>query len=82
MLSWGQLRHSRKHFDTFLYKKTDNARNTVDISFTDSAFRRPFSFTDHINFILGSLGEDGGIFASNLQQEDEQDDEMDEIVGF
>jgi WD40 repeat protein len=60
----------------------DNTRNTVDISFTDSAFRRPISFTDNINFILGSLGEDGGIFASDLQQEEEEhDDEMDEIVG-
>jgi chromosome transmission fidelity protein 4 len=59
----------------------DNTRNTVDISFTDSAFRRPISFTDNINFILGSLGEDGGIFASDLQQEEEHDDEMDEIVG-
>jgi hypothetical protein len=60
----------------------DNTRNTVDISFTDSAFRRPISFTDNINFILGSLGEDGGIFASDLQHEEEEhDDEMDEIVG-
>jgi chromosome transmission fidelity protein 4 len=49
-------------------------RNTVDISFTDSAFKRPISFTDNIDFILGSLGEDGGIFASDLQDDDDDDD--------
>ena len=39
-------------------------RNKVDIHFTDSAYKRPISFTDNMNFILGSLGDDGAIFAS------------------
>jgi Minichromosome loss protein, Mcl1, middle region len=47
-------------------------RNTVDITFTDSAYKRPISFTDNMNFILGSLGEDGGIFATDLQLDDEE----------
>jgi hypothetical protein len=48
-------------------------RNTIDITFTDSAYKRPISFTDNIHFLLGSLGEDGGIFASDLQQGDSDD---------
>jgi WD40 repeat protein len=59
-----------------------NNRNTVDITFTDSGMRRPISFTDNINFIVGSLGEDGGIFASDLQEDDAEDDnDVDDIVG-
>ena len=55
-------------------------RNTVDITFTDSAYKRPISFTDNINFLLGSLGEDGGIFASDLQGGDDSDEEgMDDL---
>jgi len=52
-------------------------RNTVDISFTDSAYKRPISFTDNMNFILGSLGEDGGIFATDLQMDDDDDGSLD-----
>ncbi|CAJ1946833.1 unnamed protein product [Cylindrotheca closterium] len=51
-------------------------RSTVDISFTDSAYKRPVSFTDNTGFIVGSLGEDGAIFASDLQKDD--DDGLDE----
>ncbi|KAL3926390.1 MAG: hypothetical protein SGBAC_013494, partial [Bacillariaceae sp.] len=51
-------------------------RGTVDISFTDSAYNRPVSFTDNIGFIVGSLGQDGAIFASDLQDDD--DDYMDD----
>jgi WD40 repeat protein len=54
--------------------------NTVDISFTDSAYKRPISFTDNMHFIVGSLGEDGGIFASDLQHED--DDDMAPVEGL
>jgi hypothetical protein len=54
-----------------------NNRNTVDITFTDSGMRRPISFTDNQNFIVGSLGEDGGIFASDLQRDDDDDDDDD-----
>jgi hypothetical protein len=52
-------------------------RNTVDISFTDSAYKRPISFTDNMSFILGSLGEDGGIFATDLQLDDDDNASFD-----
>jgi chromosome transmission fidelity protein 4 len=52
-----------------------NRRNTVDIHFTDSGVRRPISFTDNLGFILGSLGEDGGIFATDLVEDDDDDDD-------
>lgn len=55
-----------------------NLRNTIDINFTDSAYKRPISFTDNMNFIIGSLGEDGAIFASDLQEEDDDDDSIEE----
>ena len=60
-----------------LQRGDSDDRNTIDISFTDSAFRRPISFTDNQNFILASLGDEGGIFASDLQSdEDDQDDAL------
>ncbi len=51
-------------------------RNMVNIEFTDVTLRRPMSFTDNMNFILGSLGDEGAIFATDLQDEnaDEEDD--------
>jgi Minichromosome loss protein, Mcl1, middle region len=52
-----------------------NLRNTVDINFTDSGVRRPISFTDNLGFILGSLGEDGAIFATDLVEDDDDDDD-------
>jgi WD40 repeat protein len=54
-------------------------RNTVDVHFTDSAYKRPISFTDNMSFIVGALGEDGGIFASDLQVDD---DDVDDIEGL
>jgi Minichromosome loss protein, Mcl1, middle region len=55
-------------------------RNIVDIHFTDSGVRRPISFTDTLGFILGSVGEDGGVFATDLvEDEDEGDD--DDLLG-
>lgn len=57
-------------------------RNTVDITFTDSAYKRPISFTDNMNFILGSLGEDGGIFATDLQLDDDDDASVDGLDGL
>jgi hypothetical protein len=62
----------------------DNNRNIIDINFADSAFRRPISFTDNINFILGSVGESGGIFASDTKEEDEYMDgeEVDGLDDF
>ena len=49
------------------------SRSTVDIDFTDSAFRSPISFTDTMGFILGSLGEDGAIFATDLDEDEDED---------
>ena len=49
--------------------------SSVDIQFTDSAFRRPISFTDNLGFILGSLGDDGAIFASDMKEEDDDDED-------
>lgn len=52
-------------------------RSSIDIDFTDSAFRRPITFTDNMGFILGSLGEDGGIFATDIADDDDLDDDED-----
>eukprot|EP00536_Pseudo-nitzschia_multiseries_P001771 jgi/Psemu1/283259/fgenesh1_pg.22_\ len=62
----------------------DNQRNTIDIHFADSAFKRPISFTDNIHFILGSIGESGGIFASDTKDDDDDntDDDDDELEGL
>ena len=57
----------------------EEGRNIVDLHFTDSGVRRPISFTDTLGFILGSVGEDGGIFASDLV--DEEDDDEDDLLG-
>jgi chromosome transmission fidelity protein 4 len=62
-------------------RQTDPGRATVDIDFTDSAFRRPISFTDTIGFILGSLGEDGAILASDIpEDEDDEDNAIGDVV--
>lgn len=61
--------------------RDDGPNNTVDINFVDGAFRRPVSFTDNLNFIVGSLGEDGGIFASDVADDDfDGADDMDDMV--
>lgn len=58
-----------------------DGNNLVDISFHDNAGlvggRRPITFTDNVGFILGTLGDEGGLFASDLMEE-EDDDEFDE----
>lgn len=64
---------------------TGQGRHTVDINFTDSGFRRPVGFTDNLGFILGSLGEDGGIFATDLAEDDDDGDvgdveDLDDVV--
>ena len=54
-------------------------RSTVDINFTDKAFRRPVSFTDNMGFILGAMGDDGAIFATDLAHDDDDvDDDVDD----
>jgi len=62
-----------------LRRVEQGGRNTVDINFTDSAFRRPIGFTDTLGFILGSIGEDGGIFATDIAEDDDDDD--DDLLG-
>jgi chromosome transmission fidelity protein 4 len=70
------------HIGSVILRHDQDSRNTVDIHFTDSAFRRPISFTDNQGFIIGSVGEDGGIFATDL--DDEEDGEANEelLVGL
>jgi chromosome transmission fidelity protein 4 len=72
------------HIGSATLLQGDNNRNIIDINFADSAFRRPISFTDNINFILGSVGESGGIFASDTKEEDEYMDgeEVDGLDDF
>jgi chromosome transmission fidelity protein 4 len=62
-------------------RETDPGRSTIDIDFTDSAFRRPISFTDTVGFILGSLGEDGAILASDVPDtEEDEDNDLGDVV--
>eukprot|EP00977_Amphora_coffeiformis_P004373 scaffold935_cov155-Amphora_coffeaeformis.AAC.1 len=61
-------------------RETDPGRSTVDIDFTDSAFRRPISFTDTIGFILGSLGEDGAILASDVPEGGDEENDLGDVV--
>ena len=63
------------HIGSVSILQGDDQRNTIDINFTESAVRRPFTFTDNLNFIIGSLGESGGIFASDIQDDDILDGE-------
>lgn len=66
---------------TLLQGELGMSRSNVDIHFTDSAFRRPISFTDNMGFILGSLGEDGGIFATDVSDDDDLGDVDDDDFG-
>lgn len=72
------------HVGTISYQRDGigGSRNTVDIDFTDSATRRPISFSDNMDFILGSIGEDGALFASDVTDDDVdyEDDEEGKIV--
>lgn len=63
------------HIGSVTLLQGDNNRNIIDINFADSAFKRPISFTDNINFIIGSVGESGGIFASDTKDEEYLDGE-------
>lgn len=67
---------------TLLQGESGVNRSSIDINFTDSAYHRPINFTDNMGFIIGSLGEEGGIFATDLADEDaiEDDEELGEVV--
>ncbi len=71
------------HIGSVTLLQGDNNRNIIDINFADSAFKRPISFTDNINFIIGSVGESGGIFASDTKEDEDIDgEEIDGLDGF
>lgn len=70
------------HMGSVTILQGDDQRNTVDITFTESAVRRPISFTDNLNFIIGSVGESGGIFASDLQEPNDDIFDGDDIDGL
>lgn len=62
--------------------------NVIEIEFADAS-RRPIRFTDHYRFIMGSIAEDGAIFASAAfagadadRLEDEDDEEEHSTVFF
>jgi len=60
----------------------DSNNNLVDIAFHETAGlsggRRPVTFTDNLGFIVGTLGEEGAMFATDLVDEDDDDNEDDE----
>lgn len=63
------------HIGTAIWHRgEDDIRDSVDITFTDSAFSRPMRFTDTVGFIVGSLGEDGGMFCTDVAHVDDEDD--------
>ena len=51
---------------------------SIDIDFNDVMANRPIKFRDNMQFIMGSLGDEGAIFASDLL--DDVDDEIDDNV--
>ncbi|GKY95432.1 hypothetical protein MPSEU_000504700 [Mayamaea pseudoterrestris] len=57
------------------------SRSSIDIDFAETLTHRPVNFTDNIGFILGSVGEDGAIFATDLaEDEDDADDNLNEVI--
>jgi Minichromosome loss protein, Mcl1, middle region len=59
-----------------------STRNAIEINFTDTLSHRNISFTDNLGFILGSLGEDGAIFATDLAGDNDDDDGVDYMQGM
>ena len=54
-----------------------DGNNLVDIAFHETAGlaaggRRPVTFTDNLGFIVGTLGEEGGMFATDLAEDDDE----------
>jgi len=67
--------------------RDDDDYKSIDITFTDAMANRPVSFKDNMMFELGSLGEEGALFATDLLDDAEDDDEnvrnlLDGIQGF
>ncbi len=63
----------------------DSNNNLIDIAFLETAGlaggRRPITFTDNVGFIVGTLGEGGALFASDIL-EDDDDDQFDDDFGL
>ena len=59
---------------TITHRRDSLEDNIVDISFVDSIARRPVTFPESYGFIIGSLGDDGAIFASDIEEDDNWDD--------
>eukprot|EP00547_Thalassionema_nitzschioides_P004411 CAMPEP_0194201468 /NCGR_PEP_ID=MMETSP0156-20130528/1724_1 /TAXON_ID=33649 /ORGANISM="Thalassionema nitzschioides, Strain L26-B" /LENGTH=1030 /DNA_ID=CAMNT_0038926659 /DNA_START=107 /DNA_END=3196 /DNA_ORIENTATION=- len=72
------------HVGTITSHRNDEVtiRNTIDVVFTDAAFRRPITFTDNMDFIIGSMGDDGAFFATDIERENDAgiEDDIDEVV--
>jgi Minichromosome loss protein, Mcl1, middle region len=64
------------HIGTVFYLRRDDGINgsMADIDFTDAATRRPMGFTDNMDFIVGSIGEDRAIFASDVTEDNAHED--------
>ncbi len=63
------------HHGVITSRQGDGIQRTIDFSFIDSASRRPVSFRDPHNYIIGTFGEEGGLFASDLNEDIDDDDE-------
>ena len=58
----------------------DGTYRTIDFAFVDSATHRPVSFRDPYNFIIGTIGDEGGLFASDLMEDVDDDDIADDLL--
>jgi chromosome transmission fidelity protein 4 len=60
------------------YPDPDSSYNLIDVAFHETAGlvggRRPINFTDNLGFIVGTVGEEGALFASDLVEEEDEDD--------
>eukprot|EP01082_Thalassiosira_pseudonana_P008326 g7365.t1 g7365 contig24:441116-445003(+) len=56
--------------------------STIDIAFHDAAGlvggRRPVTFMDNLGFIVGTLGDEGAFFATDVIEEVDDDDDIDD----
>lgn len=62
ILCWNQI--------GVITSREGSSLNTIDISFSDSASHRPVTFKDNLDFILGTIGNEGALFASDVMDDD------------
>ena len=61
---------------------TTSVQYRIDITFRNSGQRRPIRIKDrNDHFILGSLGDDGAIFATDLKSDDDDLDDDEDMTG-